>query len=243
DSSIITFCVSEEYAPNITSVDDEKNTFSPEVAPYLNTFYSLDLQEKRMLIHHRNYPPSNLEKQINMVRAGLLLEGAFQEIYNSPFNYINTSREFDDEDFLRVFNNNRITLLRVKLYNTGRRIIDGTQIFEDTNLNDYWIQGFDSDSSDTYEITLKAPGKNGEGDLRNSPIAKSLINMVTKDILELNYWEDNESNKMSRSDVQRFRIRGINKDTDPITAIETIKSEVYRRRAEVRRFRAIEEMV
>lgn len=238
---IITFCFSEEHAPNLTSVDDDKNSYSPDVAPYLNTFYALDLQEKRMLIHHRDYPPANLGRDKNLVKVGLILDAAFQRIYNSPFNYINTAVELNDDDFLNVFNNNRITLLRVKLFNAGRRIVEGTTIFENPDLNRSWIEGFESDESDTYEVILKAPGRTGEGDLRNSPIAKSLINMVNKQITELNYWTDDGADSMSRTDLKRFRINGINKDTNPITAIDTITNEVYRRRAEIRRFRAVDD--
>lgn len=243
--NIISFCFSEEHESNVTSVDDEKNSFSPDVSPYLNTFYAIDLQEKRMLVHHRDYPPNNLDRDKNLVRVGIILEQAFQDIYHSAFNYVKTTVDVTDDQFIEVFENNRITLLRVKLFNTGRRIIDGTQIFEENYLNNYWIQGFEADESDTYEVTLKAPGKTGEGDLRNSPIARSLINMVTKEIIELNYWTDEEgshSNIMSRTDLKKFRIRGINKDTPSITAINTISNEVYRRRPEIRRYRAINDL-
>ncbi|CAF1772462.1 hypothetical protein NRS6084_03893 [Bacillus subtilis] len=240
--NIITFCFSEEHAPNVNSVDDERNSYSPEVAPYLNTFVAIDLQEKRMLVQHRNYPPTNLDKDKTMVRIGMILEEAFQNIYNSVFNYQNTKRTINDEDFLNAFNDNRVTLLRVRLFQTGRRIIDGTQIFQDENLNNHWIQGFEADESDMYEVILKAPGKSGEGDLRNSPIAKSLLNLAMKEIIELNYWGEEGSDTMTRADLKRFRVKGINKDTDPITAINAICGEVLRRRNEVRRFRVIEDL-
>lgn len=239
DDSIITFCLSEEYAPNITSVDDERNSFLPDVSPFMNTYVALDLQEKRMLVQHRDYPANNLDRNQSFIRVTNVLDEAFQEIYNSAFNYLDTNRDVDDDDFLRVFENNRITNLRVKLFDTGRYIINGTQIFEeDEDLNNKWIDGFNSDESGTYEIVLKAPGRGGEGDLRYSPIARSLLNLVTKEIVELNYWdEDSGSNTMSRTDLKKFRISGINRDTQTITAIETISNEIYRRRQEIRNFR------
>ncbi|MFX0572881.1 MULTISPECIES: hypothetical protein [Bacillus] len=241
--NIITFCFSEEHAPNVNSVDEDKNSFAPDVAPYLNTFFALDLQEKRMLVQHRNYPPTNLNKDQTMSRVGMILEEAFQNIYGSVYNIQNTQRTVDDEDFVRVFENNRVTLLRVKLFQNGRRIINGTQIFDDNDLNNYWIQGFESDASDTYEVILKAPGKTGEGDLRDSPIARSLLNLARKEILELNYWdEEGSSDTMARTDLKRFRVRGINKDSDPIAAVHAIYREIYARRDEVRRFRVMEDL-
>lgn len=242
-NDVITFCLSEEYQANISSVDDQKNTFVPDVAPYLNTFVALDLQEKRLLVQHRDYPPNNLSKDQNMVRLSLLLSQTFAEVCNATFNYLDTTRLVDDEDFVNIFANYRITMLRVRLFDTGRYITQGTEVFNNTIINENWISGWELDESSMHEIILKAPGRGGEGDLRHSPIAKSLVNLVRKDIIEINYWDDDGvSESLSRNDFRRFSINGINTYTLPITAIETITNEAFNRRAETRRFIATRDL-
>ncbi|MFI8709958.1 hypothetical protein ACIGHG_23600 [Bacillus sp. NPDC077411] len=242
-NDLITFCLSEEYSANISSVDDDKNSFIPDVAPYLNTYVSLDLQEKRLLVQHRDYPPNNLSKDQNMVRLSLMLSQAFADVCNATFNYLDTTRLVDDEDFANIFNNYRITMLRVRLFETGRYISEDAQIFEDEEINRRWKDGWADDGSSMHEIILKAPGRGGEGDLRHSPIAQSLVNLVRKDIVEINYWDDDGvSESLSRNDFRRFSINGINTYTLPITAIETISNEVYNRRGEVRRFIATRDL-
>jgi hypothetical protein len=243
EQNIVTFCFSEEYIPDLNSVDEARNSFSPNIDPFLNTFFSIDLQEKRMLVHHRDYPPNNLDRHQTMTRVSVLLNEAFQEVYNSQFNYLNTNRSVAEEDFLEVFRNNRITMLRVKLFETGRNIRAGSTIFQESTLNNQWIVGWNEDESDMHEIILKAPGRGGEGDLRDSPIARSLINLQNKEIVELNYWdEESGSNLMSRTDLRKFRIRGINNHTQPITAVNTIANEVYSRRPELRNFIATRQL-
>ncbi len=242
DENIITGCLSEEHAPDINSVDDDRNTFVPDVAPYLNTMFAIDLQEKRMIVQHRDYPPSNLDRHQSMTRLGLLVNSAFEEVYRSPFNYLVTHRDVTDDDFIEIFNNNRITLLRVKLFDTGRFLPDDAEIFEDDELNKHWIEGWNSDESNMHEIVLKAPGRGGNGDLRESPIAISLLNLPRKEITELNYWKEDGQENMSRTDFKKFRIRGIDRHTQVISAIDTIAREVYQRRAELRRFSLIQDL-
>ncbi|PEQ47809.1 hypothetical protein CN468_19970 [Bacillus cereus] len=241
-NDIITFCLSEEYQSNISSVDDNKNAYVPEVSPYLSTCVALDLQEKRLLVQHRDYPPDNLSKDTNMTRLSLMLNQAFESVCNAIFNYLDTSREADDEDFAHIFRHYRVTMLRVKLFETGRYISEETQLFDNEVTDEHWKRGWAEDGSSMHEVILKAPGRGGEGDLRESPIAKSLINLVRKDVMEINYWDDDGvSESLSRADFRRFSIAGINIHTLAITAIQTISNEVYNRRGEVRRFIATRE--
>ena len=242
DENIITGCLSEEYIPDIDSVDEGKNTFVPDVEPYLKTMFALDLQEKRMIVQHRQYPPTNLDRHQSMVRLSTLINSIWQDVYHVQFNYVITHRDVTDEDFLRIFNNNRVTMMRVRLFETGRYISDGAKIFESDELNSFWSDGWNSDESETYEILIKAPGKGGSGDLRKSPIARSLINLTQKEILQMNYWDGDGYSDMSRTDFKKFRVYGIDKNTQVITAISEIAREVYRRRSELREFRLIQDL-
>ncbi|XOS93830.1 hypothetical protein ACLMAB_10610 [Brevibacillus laterosporus] len=180
DENIITGCLSEEHAPDINSVDDDRNTFVPDVSPYLNTMFAIDLQEKRLIVQHREYPPNNLDKHQSMTRLSLLISSVFDEVYKSTFNHVITHRDVTDDDFIDIFNNNRITLLRVKLFDTGRYLPEDTEIFDNEALNSLWIEGWNSDDSNMHEIVLKAPGRGGNGDLRESPLATSLLNLPKK---------------------------------------------------------------
>lgn len=240
-NNFICGCLSEEYPPNINSVDDEKNVYVPDVSPYLNTFFALDLQEKRLLVQHRVYPARNLDRHQTLIRLSSVLKGAFETVCRSEFNYVSTNREVTEEEFEQVFYNNRITLMRVKLFPQGRLLRDSANIHEEKDLNTAWIQGWNSDESESYEIVLKAPGKSGVGDLRKSPIALSLLNLPVKEILELNYWDENDtSEKMARTDLKKFRIRGIDRHTQPITAIDHMLTDLRNRRDELRRFIAFQ---
>ncbi|MGX4583384.1 hypothetical protein [Paenibacillus chitinolyticus] len=242
-NNIISGCLSEEYPPDINSVDDEKNVYIPDVSPYLNTFFALDLQEKKMLIQHREYPAQNLDRHQTRVRLGSILNAAFNELLHVEYNYLNTNREITDEDFEEVFFENRVTLLRVKLFEDGRLLRDQSEIFEDPEVNARWIEGWNSDESHMHEIVLKAPGRGGDGDLRKSPLAITLLKIPNKEITELNYWTDVDgSTGMSRTDLRKFRIRGIHRHTQPITAIDVIATEIYNRRGELDRFMRIENM-
>ncbi len=100
---------------DINSVDDDKNAYVPILSPYLSTCVALDLQEKRLLVQHRVYPPDNLSKDTNMTRLSLMLSQAFESVCNAIFNYLDTTREADDEDFSYIIRHYRVTVLRVKL--------------------------------------------------------------------------------------------------------------------------------
>ncbi|WP_049827350.1 hypothetical protein [Paenibacillus maysiensis] len=241
--NIIGGCLSEEHSPDINSVDDNKNVFVPDVAPYLNTYFALDLQEQRLLVQHRDYPATNLSRQQAMSRLGTIINGGFQHIYGSEFNYVTTNREISEEEFIEVFHENRITSLRVKILPQGRLLSPSVHIFNESNVNENWIEGWNSDTSQTHEVLLKAPGRGGEGDLRNSPIAISLINLPTKEILELNYWsEEDGAETMSRTDLKKLRVQGIDKRTQPITGIDRLLIDLINRRDELRRFIAIQRL-
>lgn len=240
---IICGCISEEHPPDISSVDDDKNVFVPEVAPFMNTYFAIDLREKRLLIQHREYPANNLNRQQTLVRLATLISDGFQEVYGRQFDYVTTNRDVNDDEFIQVFYNNRITHLRVKILPQGRLLSQDTQIFEENDINSAWINGWNADTSETTEIVLKAPGRGGIGDLRESPIAISLINLPVKEILELNYWNDEDGvERMSRTDLRKFRIDGIDRRTQPITGIEHILLDLSNRRDELRRFIAFQNL-
>ncbi|WHX37430.1 hypothetical protein QNH38_08285 [Paenibacillus polymyxa] len=236
-SSIICGCLSEEYSPDINSVDDEKNSYVPDVAPYLNTYFALDLQEQRLLIQHREYPANNLNREQALARLATMINGGFQGIYGSEFDYVITNRDVTEEEFIEVFNQNRITSLRVKLFQQGRLLSEQAQILEDHTVNASWIEGWNSDESETYEVVLKAPGRGGVGDLRRSPIAVSLINLPVKEILELNYWSEEDGvGTMSRTDLKKLRVQGLDRRTQPITGIDRLLLDLRNRRPEIRKF-------
>lgn len=245
DENVITGCFSEEYLTNISSNDEDKATFVPEVEPYLNTFFAFDLQEKRIILENRRYPANNLKKDQTRIRLFTIIKDCFEEIYNAEFDYLNTHRNVDDDDFIHIFRTNRVSMLKVRLSTNGRLLSSSTKIFneDDELLNSKWVQGWNSDQSGMHEIILKAPGKGGDGDLSKSPIALSLLNLPVKEIVEINYWDENEtSGTMSRTDLRRFRIEGINLHTLPISAISEISREVYLRRVELRSFKFIEDL-
>ena len=243
DENIITFCFSEEHSPNTTTIDDEKNSIIADVAPFINTMAAIDLQEKRMIVQNRDYPANNLDKHQTMTRIRIMLNEAFQNVYNSVFNTISIEREMDDEELDEIFRNNRVSMLRVQITRNNRTLLETAEIFEDSSLNEKWIEGWNTDNSNIHEIILKAPGQGGEGDLRYSPIANSVLDLLGSRIMQMSIWDENEDNEvLSRSSFSRFIIRGINHRTQVITSIDTIAQEVYNRRQELRAFRATDEL-
>ncbi|MET1123075.1 hypothetical protein ABWU59_29590 [Priestia megaterium] len=242
-NNVITFCFSEEYASDVNSVDDEKNLFTPDVSPYINTIMALDLQEKRLIVQNRDYPANNLNKHQTMTRMGLMLNNAFENVYNAVFNYIDTDREVLEEEFERAFENYRVSLLWVKVPNNRRFIPNYERIHEDDLLNENWITGWNQDQSDVQEILLKAPGRGGNGDLRLSPVARSLIKMFGSEVKQIDYWDDEENHySISRDSLRRFVIRGVNLRTQPITVIDRLSVEIQARRDELRNFRGVEDL-
>lgn len=242
DEDIITGCLSEEHLPNIDSVDEEKNTFTPDVTPSIATLFAIDLKEKRMIVQHREYPANNLNKQQSMTRLNTLINSVFHDLYHTQFDYVDTYRAVTDDDLLVMFRQHRVTLLRVQLLDTGRYLQDHAEIFPQDDINRHWIEGWNTDESNMYEIVLKAPGRGGNGDLRKSPIAVSLLNMTQRRIVELNYWTGRGNQRMSRNDFKKFRIHGIDRNTQVITSISHISREVYRRRTELSTFRLVHEV-
>ncbi|MCU4984479.1 hypothetical protein P4310_30875 [Bacillus thuringiensis] len=242
--NIITFCFSEEYASDVNSVDDDKNNYNPDVSPYINTIMAIDLQEKRLLVQNRHYPANTLNKDQTMTRIGLMLNEAFDKIYATVFNYLPTDRLIFDDDFTPIFKENRISLLWATIPKHGRFIPEGEEVFKDEGIdNSNWIKGWNSDSSDVFEVLLKAPGKGGEGDLRNSPIARSLMKMLGVEIKQLDFWDDeNKHHKIARSSLKRFVVKGINHRTHAITAVDKLATEIYSRREELRSFSATSEI-
>lgn len=243
-NNLITFCFSEEYASDVNSVDDDKNNFTPDVSPYINTIMAIDLQEKRFIVQNRDYPANTLNKHQTMTRVGMLLNEGFEQVYNSVFNYLETDRVVFDEDFTPLFEDNRVSLLWVNIPKAGRFIPTGEEIFNDENIdNENWINGWNSDQSDVFEILLKAPGKGGEGDLRHSPIARSLMKTLGAEVKQLNFWDsENNHQKISRSSLKRFVVRGINHRTHAITSVDKLSTEILTRRSELRGFTGSSEL-
>ncbi|QOQ56877.1 hypothetical protein J6B42_10620 [Bacillus velezensis] len=243
DDHVITFCFSEEFASDVSSVDDEKNIYTPDVAPYINTIMALDLREKRFLVQNRDYPANNLKKDLTMTRIRLMLNEAFENTYNSVFNTLDTDREVNENEFIHLFENNRVSALWVTIPNNYRVLPEHEQIFEDEAINRNWIEGWNNDHSKMHEILLKAPGRGGEGDLRHSPIAKSLLNMVGAYVKQINYWDENDkSHEVSRNSLMRFVVNGINIRSLPVTSIDRLSLEIRNRREELREFRASDEI-
>ncbi|MBM7647861.1 hypothetical protein JOC78_000801 [Bacillus ectoiniformans] len=243
DENIITFCFSEEHQSDTITIDDEKNSFIADVAPFINTMVAIDLQEKRMIVQNRDYPANNLNKHQTMTRMRVMLNEAFENVYNSVFNTLDIEREINDEELEHAFYNNRVSFLRMQISNANRNLLQHVEIFEDRLLNEKWVEGWNTDQSVTYEVILKAPGQGGEGDLRLSPIAISLLNVLGARIEQINIWDEEGNNEvLSRSSFSRFIIRGINHRTQVITCIDTISQEVYNRRQELRSFRATVEL-
>ncbi|MEE4566811.1 hypothetical protein V2U94_04140 [Paenibacillus polymyxa] len=241
ENHLICGCFSEEHPPITTSVNEEDLSYIPdEIPPYLNTYFAIDLREHRVLIQHRIYPAPTLKRDQTLIRLHGIIREAFEEVYGVQYLEVKTGRPVDDELFLDIFTNNRITYLDVRLYPHSK--IDGTiNVFEDEELDKKWAQGWNKDSSDAHQIILKAPGKGKSGDLRESPIAKTLVKLNTKDILQINYWDaNNQFGTLSRSGLERFRVSDIDKNTLTVTAIQHILVDIPSRREELRGFKAFD---
>lgn len=159
-----------------------------------------------------------------------MINGGYQDIYGPAFDYVITNRDVSDDEFIEVFNQNRITSLRVKLFPQGRLLSRDAKIMGDLDLNSAWINGWNTDTSETYEVVLKAPGRGGVGDLRRSPLAVSLINVPVKEILELNYWSEEDGvGTMSRTDLRKLRVQGLDRRTQPITGIDRLLLDLRNR--------------
>ncbi|MGG1639845.1 hypothetical protein ACIFQM_00840 [Paenibacillus sp. NRS-1782] len=237
-NSIITGNISQEHLPLTDSVDEEKAVYAPEDIPSLHTFFAIDLQEKFLLIQYRDYSPKTLDKDVTRNRLSRVLNAAFIEVYHQQINLIPTEKEYDEEELLRLFNEYRVSYLRVRIGEHRRLLRDEAKIFDDPSLNDNWIQAWNEDASNTNVIILKAPGQTGEGDLRTSPLAKTLLSIPSKDIEELIYWDRaGRQNKVNKSGFKRFKVNDIDLYTHPITAIDYISAQISQRRSEIELFR------
>lgn len=240
ENHIVCGCFSEEHPPVTSSVDDQNYSYILEEPPYLNTFFAIDLREKRVLIQHREYPVPTLKQKQTFSRLHGLIKTAFEKVYGVEYLDVLTGRPVSDEEFIEKFRNNRTTLLKVELVPESK-ITEGFDLFEDKALNKPWALGWNSDTSDTYEILLKAQGRGKTGDLRDSPIANTLIGLETKRIIDLNYWDaNNEYHSMSRSSLEKFSIDGVDKNTLPISAIQNILKDLSANRGELRNFKVFD---
>ncbi|KKK10351.1 MULTISPECIES: hypothetical protein [Bacillus] len=243
ENHVITFSFSEEHDSNINSLDEENNSYAPDVEPCINTIMALDLREKRFLVQNRDYPADNLKKETTMTRIGLILEDAFQEVYNSEFNYLDTDKEIDEGTFKEAFENHRVSHLWVRFPGVRRFLHETATIFAEDDLNTQWIEGWNKDESGMHEILLKAPGRGGDGDLRNSPIAKSIMNMFGAEVKQLDFWdEEGKFHKISISSLKRFVVSGIDHRTLVITAIQHTSLAIRNRRTELRDFIATRDL-
>lgn len=240
ENHIVSGCFSEEHPPVANSVDDQNFSYILEEPPYLSTFFAIDLREKRVLIQHREYPVPTLKQKQTFSRLHNMIKNAFEHIYGIEYLDVPTGRPVSDEEFTEKFKNNRTTLLKVEL-EPESKITEGFDIFENKDLNKPWAVGWNSDNSDTYEILLKAHGRGKAGDLRDSPIANTLIGLSTKRVIDLNYWDaNNVYHSMSRSSMEKFEIDGVDKNTLPITAIQNILKDLIANRGELRNFKVFE---
>ncbi|AHZ16294.1 hypothetical protein ACSE5K_10200 [Bacillus velezensis] len=237
ENHVITLCFSEEHDPIVNALDEENNSYAPDIEPCINTIMAFDLREKRFLVQNRDYPADNLKKETTMTRIGLIMEAAFQEVYNSEFNYLDTDREINEDTFRQAFERYRVSTLWVKIPGTRRFLYDYATIFSEDRLNRPWIEAWNADESGMHEILLKAPGKGGDGDLRNSPVAKSVMNMFGVEVKQLDFWdEEGKFHKISSSSLKRFNVKGIDHRTLVITAIQHTSLAIRNRRTELRDF-------
>lgn len=237
-NSIITGNISQEHLPLTDSVDEEKAVYEPEDTPSLHTFFAIDLQEKFLLLQYRDYSPKTLDKDITRNRLARVLNEAFLAVYFQQINLVPTEKEYNEEELLNLFNEYRVSYLRVRIGEHRRLIPNETTIFEETNLNNSWIQAWNSDESNTDVVILKAPGKTGEGDLRNSYLARTLLSLPSKDIEELIYWDRaGKQHKINKNGFKRFKLSDIDLYTHPITAIDYITTQITQRRDELELFR------
>ncbi|MGE6576249.1 hypothetical protein ACQKFM_15135 [Paenibacillus xylanexedens] len=240
ENSIITASLSQEHSPLTDSFDDEKQLYPPGDTPAIHTFFSFDLREKFLLLQLRDYSPSNLDKDITRNRLMRILNEAFIAVYSQQINAIPTEKEYNQDELIDLFNENRVSMLRVRIGDSARLLRSNTIIFDDESLNSAWTRAWNEDESNTHEVTLKAPGRNGEGDLRRSPYAKTLLEVPTKDIEELFYWDDaGKQHKVTKNGFKRFKVNDIDLHAHPISAIGYISSQLYARRDELNEFRVL----
>lgn len=61
--------------------------------------------------------------------------------------------------------------------------------------------------------------------------------------MELNYWSDEDgAGSMSRTDLRKLRVQGIDRHTQPLTAIDQLLLDLRNRRDEMRRFVAFQQL-
>ncbi|GAC43006.1 hypothetical protein [Paenibacillus popilliae] len=239
-NSIITGNLSQEHLPLSSPVNENKEYYAPNDSPYLHTLFSLDLQKRFLLLQYRDYPPANLDKDLTRNRLTRVLNEGFNTVYKQQFNPIPTEKPYDDSELIELFNKYRVSELRVKIGDSGRLLRDSSSIFEDANYNKVWIEAWNEDTSNISEVILKSPGRGGDGDLRLSPLAQTLLQIPSKEIEQIIYWdEDGKQNKVSKRGYERFKINDIDIHTYPITAVEVITTQISQRRNEFSQFNRI----
>lgn len=224
EDGIFVGTIHEEYLPDQTSMDDDREELSIEnIEPWERTVFSIDFKNRKLLIQQRVYSPRNLSRKKCRSRITQILEDAWQNVYSLGFNPSLTNLSLGNDYFIDNFiKNTRVLGAKLK-YVDGWRVSD---IYDGSMIDPSWKEMWNSDTSKLNEITLKAKSN---GDLTESPIFKLALSSSGLNIESITYYDsiDDKVKTESRAMFDQIEVVDVNKRTEILLTLnETYKAMV-----------------
>lgn len=238
DRGVLVGSLSEEFIPNAYGINEDKSIRNlDEFEPYERTLFAFDFSTRAFLVQNRKYSPKNLDPGKTLTRIQAILNNAFQEVLESNFNIIPTVLPEDNELFLRLFNVHRVTEILVNKLNERNQL--EAQVAEDIAFNQQFVNYWNNDDSHMDMVHIKTTS---EGELNNNPIVLAAIHSPNAIIDKIRYFDPEEDKiiGVSRSQLDKFVVNDVDKETESVTAFEQIITQVNENRRILRRLRQID---
>ncbi|MFE4428782.1 hypothetical protein ACFRH9_17030 [Peribacillus butanolivorans] len=238
DRGVLVGSLSEEFIPNAYGINEDKSIRNlDEFEPYERTLFAFDFSTRAFLVQNRKYSPKNLDPGKTLTRIQAILNNAFQEVFESNFNIIPTVLPEDNELFLRLFNVHRVTEILVNKLNERNQL--ESQVAEDIAFNQQFVNYWNNDDSHMDMVHIKTTS---EGELNNNPIVLAAIHSPNAIIDKIRYFDPEEDKiiGVSRSQLDKFVVNDVDKETESVTAFEQIITQVNENRRILRRLRQID---
>lgn len=238
DRGVLVGSLSEEFIPNAYGINEDKSIRNlDEFEPYERTLFAFDFSSRAFLVQNRKYSPKNLDPGKTLTRIQAILNNAFQEVFKSNFNIIPTVLPEDNELFLRLFNVHRVTEILVNKLNERNQL--EAQVTEDNVFNQQFVNYWNNDDSHMDMVHIKTTS---EGELNNNPIVLAAIHSPNAIIDKIRYFDPEEDKiiGVSRSQLDKFVVNDVDKETESVTAFEQIITQVNENRRILRRLRQID---
>ncbi|KJB88591.1 hypothetical protein AZ66_06470 [Paenibacillus sp. E194] len=228
EQGIYVGAIHEEYIPDQTSVDGNKQE-QPivNIDPWERTIFAIDFVNEKLLIQLRDYSPRNLSRKIILARITGILSDAWEDLFNSEYNYIPTNLSLGNDYFINSFiNKTRVT--GVKLSFDKSWIV--TDIYDGKSMPENWKAVWNEDQSDLSDLTLKT---SNDGDLHESPLFKIALSSPGVTIESVSYFDSaiDKIRTESRTQFDQIDVTDVNKRTELPTALyETVRTMVENRK-------------